>query len=190
MKRVLYVIGEPGVGKTALVRWLLRAASERHTNHAGGRAWTYTEPPAPKWTAAGITFAAGYYKGEAFDGADTIPYNGARAALEHWHTHIAPHAELTILDGARFSTRTSLANLRGYGAQVLGVHLVAPLEAIERRAKRAEKAGTALQNPAWIKGAATGARNFAALIGARDLDATISPLGLFGQVANILGETA
>ncbi len=186
---VLYVLGEPGIGKTTLVRAFLRDALVRDEDGFPGpvRKVSYPAPPSPKWTLAGRTAAAGHYKGDAFDGADTIPYNGARAALEFWRDQIRPYTELTILDGARFATKPSLAFLREVpGIKVIGVHLVAPYDAVARRAQRCADAGTEPQNPSWVKGATTGARNFAKLIDAVEIDAKRSPLEIAGRVFDVV----
>ena len=182
---VLYVLGEPGIGKTSLVRFLLRDALERDEDGPKYEA-SFTEPPNPKWTLANGTVAAGHYKGNAFDGADTIPYNGARKALEFWRDHLLVNATLTILDGARFATKPSLAFLRDSGVSIMGVHLVAPTEAGYRRARRCDDAGTEPQNASWVKGATTGAKNFATLIGAFDVDASANALVVAGEVAAII----
>lgn len=158
---ILYVLGAPGVGKTTLVRTLLSYYSDDDP--------VLTQPPEPKWSLAGDAVAAGHYSGKTFDGADTIPYNGARAALEYWAQTLA-ESSLTILDGARFSTGPSLARLRELapGHAIVGVYLVATdAQLDERRAARGSN-----QNAAWIKGATTVARNFAAKIGATTIEAS------------------
>lgn len=156
---ILFVLGEPGVGKTTLVRQLLH-----HPFNPSAK--NLTEPPAPKWTTVdGEICAAGYYRGDAFDGADTVPYNGAHAALVYWSAFYRGFP-LTIFDGARFSTQPSLAMLRRLAPDhaIIGVHLVGG--AAERRAAR----DRLTQNATWIKGAATRAANFARLINATTVD--------------------
>ncbi len=180
---VLYVLGEPGVGKTTAVRFLLRDARNREGPPVEP---VYTDRPDPKWTTVRDVSAAGHYKGEPFDGADTIPYNGARVALEYWRDKIAPVARYTILDGARFATRPSLAFLRECGALIIGFHLISNGAAEARRLARATAAGTRLQNASWVKGAASGAANFAAEIGAARIDASRSALEVAGVVAELV----
>lgn len=166
---ILFVVGAPGVGKTTLVRGFL--------NHPFYPRPLFTEPPEPKWTVVvnpdtgtAPVVAAGWYKGETFDGGDTVPYSGARAALEYWRTDLWQLAPaLTIFDGARFSTGPSYTYVKAFaaevGAAVICVHLVAPdAELAARRQQRGSN-----QAPAWIKGATTGARNFAARVGAVEI---------------------
>lgn len=180
---VCFFLGEPGVGKTTAVRFVLQDVRYQSAPYAEPQ---YTEPPAPKWTRVRDVVAAGYYKGQAFDGADTIPYNGARAALEYWRDQFAGSATLTILDGARFATKPSLAFLREVGARVIGVHLVAGSAAEERRRKRATAAGVPEQNKSWVKGAASGAANFAAAIGAVEIDAGRNGICVAGSVIQVI----
>jgi hypothetical protein len=174
---ILYVLGAPGVGKTTLVRGLF-----------GDRPLIFSEPPEPKWTVAmnpdgPAAVAAGWYKGETFDGGDTVPYSGARAALEFWAASMGMMPPLTILDGQRFATAPSLAYLREVAPDhaIIGVHLVATSEELAtRRAARGSN-----QSPSWMKGATTGARNFAAKIGAVDVPATSTEYVLAATLALI-----
>lgn len=158
---VLFVLGAPGVGKTTLVRGLL------------GSNTTITQPSEPKWTFGGNGIvAAGHYTGQTFDGADTVPYNGARKALDYWAKHIRTHAHLTIFDGARFSTRPSLEYIAQLAPDhlILGVHLIAEEQVDARRVARGSN-----QDPTWLKGATTRARNFAEMVGACVVDASGHP---------------
>lgn len=177
---VLFVLGEPGVGKTTLVRQLLYDSFRPSVK-------ALTEPPAPKWTTVdGEICAAGYYRGDAFDGADTVPYNGAHAALMHWSASYRDWP-LTIFDGARFSTRSSLALLRSLAPDhaIVGVHLVGGAEA--RRVQRQVITGVA-QNATWIKGAATRAARFAQLIGATTIDTTERDAGVAPHARRLIDQ--
>lgn len=148
---VLWLVGSPGVGKTTLVRALL---GEKRTLIAS-----------PKWTLTDEYIAAGWYTGQPFDGADTVPYNGAAAALDFWQQKLLRRgAPVTILDGDRFSNATALAFFRQQA------ELARPPVSIELRCLYASmneaseesrrKSRGAEQNASWVKGRRTKALNF------------------------------
>lgn len=168
---VLFLVGAPGVGKTALARLML------------GFPEVYTIVK-PKWTISNdrSRCAAGHYTGDTFDGADMVPYNGAAAALDYWSRHLAEHHGLTLFDGDRFSNKGVLDGLRARrGLKVLCVHLTAPDEVLA--ARRAERGSN--QNETWLKGRVTKAANFAGLFGGNlvlDLAALSPPDALAAKV--------
>jgi hypothetical protein len=150
----LFVIGAPGVGKTTAIRHLVPELRPFGP--------VRREVEKPKWTICGTTVLAGHYRGQTFDGGDTVPYTGAREALEYWKAHLLPVARLTIFDGDRFSTQPSLDFVRAAGVHVVGVRLFASPETTKARCA----ARGSNQNETWIKGRVTKANNFAAKIGA------------------------
>jgi hypothetical protein len=141
--KVLWVLGEPGVGKTTLVRELTK-----------GTLFSFVENP--KWTFAGEGFAlAGHYKGGTFDGADTVPYNGADAALIYWEQNLRGKYPVTILDGDRFShdgARRFFSPL----ASTFAVLLTAPSEVVS--ARRQERGSN--QSASWVAGRKTKSARF------------------------------
>lgn len=178
MSIALFILGAPGVGKTTVVRQLVPALLPD-----SGK--TITEIASPKWTVTtDRTALAGHWRGTTFDGGDTIPYTGARAALEFWRDNILSKVDLTIFDGDRFSTKPSLEFIRATGVRVAGVHLVASQTHLDlRRAARNSN-----QNETWLKGRVTKAANFARLIGAADIDAMRSTIETAQVIRGVLTE--
>lgn len=141
---LVWLVGEPGAGKTTLARCLLGEVQSLVLK--------------PKWTIGSDgVIAAGHYEGKPFDGADTISYSGGRAAmygyLEMFYAN--PQVKLVLLDGDRLSNRSAVDVVGIYRSPPLRCVLVTCAEAAERRASR----GTT-QSPAWVKGRATKARRF------------------------------
>lgn len=147
---VVWIVGAPGAGKTTLVRALLK--------QPGPTLQLITKP---KWTVVRDEYnvyacAAGHYKGDKFDGADTVPYNGARAAFEYWLEKLGCSA-VTYLDGDRFSDQRALDWWRSCGCDTRCILLRADEQLLAtRRAQRGSD-----QNPSWMKGRATKAERFA-----------------------------
>lgn len=144
---VLWVVGEPGAGKTVLCRQILQTAGQ-----------PFQLLPQPKWTRAGRYVAAGHYNGERFEGADRVPYNGVRDALEAWREVLCKQGAptLTLFDGDRFSHGAVVQFFTALPVRLGCALLDTPAEVAEqRRLARGSK-----QNPAWVRGRRTKAMRF------------------------------
>lgn len=154
-KTILWILGEPAVGKTSVVRMLFDGKTKIVAK--------------PKWTLSGsapmLVVAAGHYTGKDFDGADTVPYNGAWDALEYWFRDILPGAELTIFDGDRFSNATTLEFCKDAveACQMIGgLRLCCVLLTGDAEAVAARRKARSNQDETWARGRKTKAANFAA----------------------------
>lgn len=148
----LFVVGNPGVGKTTLVRALLASVGYFDT----------TPAPHPKWTIApGHIAAAGHYTGGIFDGADTVGYNQVQKTLDFWRDSVLP-VPLTVFDGDRFSHQKVVDYCKAIqGMQVRVAYLYSRPEVVEKRLRaRAVLTGKS-QNSRWIAGRYTKSVRFA-----------------------------
>jgi ABC-type dipeptide/oligopeptide/nickel transport system ATPase component len=148
--QALWIVGEPGAGKTTLARTLIEGIPQLYRK--------------PKWTVSGNVALAGHYQGGAFDGADTIPYNGAEAALIFWNEFLKVKVRLTVFDGDRFSNQNSLSRVFAMSPAIQQLCvLVAPPRTVA--AARRKERGTA-QNLAWVNGRNTKSLRFYKLFAA------------------------
>mgnify|MGYP003640436738 CR=1 FL=1 len=152
MHTAIFVVGPPGVGKTSAVRILLGGS---YTN------FTHPDTKKVKWCFqdGGPYVFAGHYGKGTFDGADTVPNDGWVPCMEYWEEKILPQEGITVtvFDGDRFSHGNCVKFLEDRGVRVLCAHLTASDEVMDARRKQRGSD----QNPTWLKGRVSKARNFA-----------------------------
>lgn len=149
----LFLVGPPAAGKTSISRELI------------GPDTTLVEKP--KWTLGSDICAAGHYTGQVFDGADTVPYNGANDCLNYWYTYLFPlqQYQTILLDGDRFSQQGTVDYFSSHNIKSVGVYITTSDEKLDQR--RQDRGSD--QNPSWLKGRATKARRFSQTISHIDL---------------------
>ena len=151
----LFIVGEPGIGKTSLVRALIAG---RTLTEIAERFTTAERTNAPvKWMLAGSDLVlAGHYVGETFDGADGCDRDTS-AHLAFWEAHYAHAGRTTVFDGDRFSIAKVKERL-SRSATLRVVHLRGSEDlAAARRLKR----GTTQSEP-FVRNKRTKAANFSA----------------------------
>jgi GTPase SAR1 family protein len=172
MKTALWIVGEPGVGKSSLARALLGDLSK------------YSLHDKPKWTinqgTGPLIVAAGHYKGEKFDGADTVPYNGVKDALKYWKEYLY-EAELTILDGDRFSYKDTIEFFQRFTERTACILLVGDEQEIRKRRESRSQ-----QDETWVRGRRTKALNFSFLFPDRRVIVAVNEEQTFREAKEFL----
>lgn len=156
MKKLKYIVGEPGVGKSTLVARALpaaRAVEEVLVADLNGRAMKI---PVLRWgsgeSTAVIELGA---RSVPFSGTDTLsmavqPYV-LRAMWEH-----GKEGEIWVGEGDRLGNMKFLGAVRSMGWQVELIVIECDYpEAAARREHRAGLHGLAMQNPTWLAGRRT-----------------------------------
>lgn len=147
LNQVLFVVGEPGIGKSTLVRELIQqVAPKRVYRH-----------PKPKWDIHQGLCLAGHYDGGKFDGADTMPISDIWPAVTYWIENLKG-TTLTVFDGDKFSNPKVLATLKA-SAPEHEFRCLLMTDSPEKVQARRDARGTK-QNPIWVKGRATKAGRF------------------------------
>jgi shikimate kinase len=160
MSLLLYLVGAPGVGKTTVMSALTAGY---------GREPQSGSVPHDRLTVNGgandgacRAVEVGRRRG-TFSGTDALSMSIQPKAVQ-WIAQ-RPH-RLVLAEGARLANEGFLRASAAAGYRVLLVHLDAPAEVLaDRRRTRGSS-----QNPGWMRGAETRARNIAARM---ELEATV-----------------
>jgi hypothetical protein len=158
----LWIVGEPGIGKTTLTSRLI--------DNWGGQKYLSCSP---KWTCGKGFAAAGHYRGDVFDGADSVPIQGINPLLASLRLAPRKLTELVVFDGDKFSTAKAVDTCKELHRRCVVILMEGQALAENRRKLR----GTS-QHPSWVKGRRTKASRFVSLFESHDtlrIDAALEP---------------
>lgn len=166
MTRALYVVGAPGVGKTALMRELKRPYLVGDARRAWPKSLLWLTPLYGADLVAGVELGR---QRERFGGTDALGMAVMPHALAWLEQSQLP--PIVLGEGSRLGTVGFLSEL-AKRAHLTVVLLTATAECLAAR----RKARGSNQSPAWMRGAETRARNTASYMANRarvfELDAT------------------
>lgn len=162
-RRLVYLSGEPGVGKSTLMREVTAPWARVYLPKEPGAApardllGNVTEQP------GGIVAVELGRVRDSFSGTDALPSNCIDDACVYLASgQAAREAPLLLAEGARLANRRFLTAALDAGWRVQLLHLDGEDLAAERRSSRARWLRKPEQNPAWVKGRRTSARRLAA----------------------------
>jgi hypothetical protein len=149
---LVYLSGEPGAGKSTLMAELTRrwASYALDADERGPARILYEDTQ-----GRGVAVELGKRR-DSFSGTDALPQAVIASAVAYL---TAPEADLLLAEGARLANERFLTAALTSGWAVTLVHLDPRGAGEERRAKRAAELGKPPQNPSWVKGRITAARN-------------------------------
>lgn len=161
--RLLYLSGQPGIGKSTLMAELtahLRRLPLPPDDGAPARALLIRRlSDGNPWIQA-VEIGR---RRDSFSGTDALPQTVIDVAERYVRTGRAlSETRLLLAEGARLACRRFLTAAADSGWAVTLIHLTGDDTAAERRAARAVLLGKPEQNPGWVKGRITAARNLAA----------------------------
>lgn len=170
---LIYLIGEPGVGKSTAVELLL--SGRRRIQHA---------TPLAHDMVPDLNMAVLGKRQAPFGGTDTLPMNVARTA-EAW---ISSRPARTVLgEGDRLAYRGWFEAARAAGYNLRLLLLDAPPGTAElRRGIRAAEHGLKMQNPTWVAGRGTKARRLAGELNAAVVDASQGPAAVAAEILRLV----
>lgn len=151
MPDIVYLIGEPGVGKSTVLADLATGAiPETRRTPFAHTAWWVNE------TDYVVELGA---RREAFSGTDALSMS-VQPAVVAWLAET--DCENVIAEGDRLGNLKFFGAVDALGWRLTVILLAAPAEAARRRAARAQELGRDLQGDTWLRGRATKVANLEA----------------------------
>jgi hypothetical protein len=171
----IYLIGAPGSGKTTLSDYFRIGWNQTERNTAPIKHERWQTPDNLNAVTLG-------WNNPPFSGTDTLGYT-AIVQIEQWLPTM--YADILYGEGDRLAGDRFFNLARSKGRLHLFYLNTNPAVAADRRAARADAAGTEQQNPSWVAGRITKHRNLAI-----QHNATEIPHGLtLDQQAALIWET-
>ena len=137
--------------------------------------------------------AVGTWRGDPFDGGDTVPIGDIKPALAYYADHLV-NVPLVLFDGDKFANANAVLYVAACtdinhktGAtspRLVCIHLVGEAEAAAGRAKRSETTGKT-QNETWVRGRRTKSARFAESFPGLVLTLTHEDLVAYGAASPI-----
>jgi P-loop Nucleotide Kinase3 len=158
MRTLIYLVGEPGVGKSTL---MAKATSRfRRERVAGPVARDGLYRPLNDETRVPSVFAAVELGGQregGFSGTDVLPPNSIKLA----YSWLATQSETSVVlgEGAKLATAPFFEAARDAGYCIRLISLYSRLAPV-RRHERAQRLGKPLQSESWVKGQITRMHRF------------------------------
>lgn len=154
MSKIVFVVGEPGVGKSTLVGAAFGGFDRAEVDHrAAGGPMRELMWDGPKLIGCELGRRVGKHP-EGYPGTDTMSQT-AIVGVDEWLRAGADDLDVIVLEGTRLMTkRFVLAAIAGDHRLQL-FYLYGPEIARQRREDRGSR-----QNPQWLKGRRTAAANF------------------------------
>lgn len=166
MKHALYIIGEPGVGKTTLMTEL--KANKLWEPH--GQPFLHQHSGLGVAANDPLAVELGGPR-EGFGGTDVLGMAVQPQAVAFLAGPCAP--QLLLGEGDRLGNGKWFASVSEAGYQLYVYHLHGPRLAERRRAERSARLGTEPQHPTWVKGRRTKVESLSLAVGATVLDASL-----------------
>lgn len=174
----LWVVGEPGIGKTTFCRKLFASYGPELARITRPK-WTTFGPP--RGTMGSIAHieprdvcaAVGHWNGHTFDGGDSVPPSDIKPAIEFYAKWFTGY-KLVVFDGDKFANGNAVQAVRacleketaeaiavtGRPYQFVCLHFVGERSAVEGRCARGS-----IQSASWVKGRRTKSARFAERFG-------------------------
>lgn len=163
---LIYLSGEPGVGKSSLMAELTRPWTRLPVNGTpDGPARDLLIQADPADLTPRVVAVELGRRRDSFSGTDALPQTVINVAELYLTTgKAAEETSLLLAEGARLANRRFLQAALEADWRLIFVHLANPAAAGERRRARAAALGVPEQHPSWVLGRRTSATNLAAAV--------------------------